>query len=92
MAKKVEAAQDLLVGKWFHSFEDGQLVSQGRILGRIKAGVYLAQLYCWRQGTPVHKVVVSAEKMQGWRFYASPEEITQTYANHWRQWLDGIAQ
>ena len=70
-----------LVGKSFHSFKNGIVEWQGRILGEPSAGVFLIQLYSWIDGRETDQKLIPFSEMQDWAFYASDEAMIAAYEN-----------
>lgn len=59
-----------IVGKWFLAFNpEGELDLQGRVLDRMKEGIYLIETYGWSEGEVYDERIVSVTKMCNWRFY-----------------------
>ncbi len=59
-----------IVGKWFLAFnQDGSLDLQGRVLDKMKEGIYLIETYGWSDGEVYDERIVSVDKMCNWRFY-----------------------
>ena len=59
-----------IVGKWFLAFnQEGKLDLQGRILERMKEGIYLIETYGWSEGEVYDERIISVDKMCNWRFY-----------------------
>ena len=59
-----------IVGKWFLAFNpEGKLDLQGRVLERMKEGIYLIETYGWSEGEVYDERIVSVDKMCNWRFY-----------------------
>jgi hypothetical protein len=69
--------QDVLVGKFFHSWKDGAIHWQGHILGSPAQGVYLVQLFEWLMGEPSSQHLVRLEDMCGWTFYSTCEHMNE---------------
>ena len=82
-------APDGLIGRWFHSYrpleegEDTQYLAmkggdvrewQGQIIDR-DGDLFIAQLYSWWDGFPSNEVIVKAEDMKRWRFFATNEAM-----------------
>jgi hypothetical protein len=65
---------DPLEGKYFHSFKDGRLHWQGRVLHSMREGYYLVQLYSWLDGRPTNQQLVAYDSMLDWHFYTSHAE------------------
>ncbi len=76
MAKSNERkAKDKLIGLFFHSYPNGRLRWQGRILRKLKPGLYRAELYSWVTGMENGAVLVDREQMadEDWEFYTAAE-------------------
>ena len=59
-----------IVGKWFLAFnQEGKLDLQGRVLERMKEGIYLIETYGWSEGEVYDERIISVDKMCNWRFY-----------------------
>lgn len=59
-----------IVGKWFLAFnQEGRLDLQGRVLERMKEGIYLIETYGWSDGEVYDERIISVDKMCNWRFY-----------------------
>jgi hypothetical protein len=68
-----------MIGKFFHSFENGEVDQQGVIVGRPTPGVFLVQFHEWLTGGPGKKILVPIADMAGWHFYDSAAEMQRTY-------------
>jgi hypothetical protein len=73
------ASTDLLTNRWFHSRKDGKINWQGRILGKVREGRYLVQLYSWLDGGPTNQKIVAVEEMDDWDFYDSDKDMNWAY-------------
>lgn len=75
-----------LVGKFFHSLKaDGQTIEwQGVVKAHVggPTDLYLLQLFEWVTGGETHQELVPSEKMAGWRFYDSAEEMNHYYEEY----------
>jgi hypothetical protein len=81
--KAKQKNSDPLVGKFFHSFTDDRKLSwQGTVLKHVRGGFYLVQLFEWFFGEPSAREVVSLERMAGWSFYDTAEEMREAYADY----------
>lgn len=59
-----------IVGKWFLAFNlEGKLDLQGRVLERMKDGIYLIETYGWSEGEVYDERIISVDRMCNWRFY-----------------------
>jgi hypothetical protein len=59
-----------IVGKWFLAFnQEGNLDLQGRVLERMKEGIYLIETYGWTEGEVYDERIISVDKMCNWRLY-----------------------
>ena len=58
-----------LEGKYFHSFTDGNVKWQGKVLKAIADNQYEIQLYNWIDGAPTSQRIVSILSMREWLFY-----------------------
>lgn len=77
--KPVSSANDPLKGCFFHSIENGKVVWQGTVLGRVSEEAYLVQLFDFLVGEPSVRRIVTLADMKPWLFYASADEMTHTY-------------
>jgi hypothetical protein len=79
-------AQSPLVGLFFHSLkDDGKTIElQGHVKGHVGGpkDLYLLQLFEWITGGETHQELVPSEKMAGWRFYDSNEEMDNNYKEY----------
>jgi len=81
--KKAEHAEDpvekvagnTLVGQFFHSYKDGNICWQGKVMRKLDDGKYLVQLYEWMMGAPSSRHIVKASDMDGWSFYATDSDM-----------------
>lgn len=73
------AEPSVLKGKFFHSFEDGRVAWQGCVLGSPAPGHYLVQLFSWLSGGPTNQQIIPFEKMTGWYFYDSAEDMNYSW-------------
>ena len=84
--------QDILVGKYFHSFpiKEGEkhrrITWQGRVIGKVSEGLYLVQLCEWLFGQPSNQRLVDIAMMmrEEWQFYTNDE--------HWREEGDRLSE
>ncbi len=74
MSKKQTPKQDGLVGKFFHTFVDGQISWQGLITGEPASGYFLVQLFEWLCGGPSDKRLIHVSQMVGWTFYDEADD------------------
>lgn len=58
-----------LVGKWFHSLEDGKIKWQGRIIDEPKENMYQVELFSWLFGESTGYKLIDIDDMKGWLFY-----------------------
>ena len=65
--------RDPLVGKFFHRFQGDVIDWQGKVLARMKAGLYLVQLFSWLGGEETDQVFVTLAQMRNWKFYRDAE-------------------
>ena len=69
------------VGSYFHTLrDDGTIEKQGIVLERVEEGYYLVEWFSWLDGGPNGRSLVSLAMMQHWRFYATGDEMRDTYA------------
>lgn len=85
--KKPQAAEpSRLVGRYFHSLKsDGKTIEwQGQVKGHVGGpkDLYLLQLYDWVVGAEGSQELVPSEKMAGWRFYDSAQEMNHYYEGY----------
>jgi hypothetical protein len=73
--KQASSNNQTMEGVWFHSFENGKIQWQGKIIKDIKNGSFLVQLYEWMIGDPSVQKIVAFEQMKDWNFYPSAEEM-----------------
>ena len=74
---KDKAKQDVLVGRWFHSFikEKDDVEWQGQIVGMPENGMYLVQLYEWGFGETSTQHIIPFKDMKKWVFYDTNEDM-----------------
>jgi hypothetical protein len=59
-----------IVGKWFLAFnQDGRLDLQGRVLEKMKNGIYLIETYSWNDGQVLDERIIPVDQMSNWRLY-----------------------
>jgi hypothetical protein len=82
-----------LIGKFFHSYKDGETQWQGQVLSRPSAGLYLVQLFEWLMGEPSDQKLISLAEMKEWTFYDTVEEWTGAYEQKYpnRKWADAYS-
>lgn len=84
--KAKTATKSPLVGLFFHSLkEDGKTIEwQGVVKGHVGGpkDLYLLQLYEWITGGEGIQELVPSERMAGWRFYDSHEEMNNNYKDY----------
>jgi hypothetical protein len=68
-----------LVGMFFHSFKDGKINWQGRVLCSPEPGFYLVQTYSWFDGSPYTAKLVAFASMHGWDFFHTSEAMQDHY-------------
>jgi len=85
-SKKSVQKTGSLVGLFFHSIkENGKTIEwQGRVKAHVGGpkDLYLLQLHEWLTGSETHQELVPSEKMAGWRFYDSAEEMANNYKEY----------
>lgn len=68
------------VGTFFHSLDEQKHIEwQGRVVGSPEPGLYLVQLFEWGMGDPSVQQIVGIHDMRDWLFYATAEEMKQSY-------------
>lgn len=72
-------AQVGLVGRWFHSLENGKISWQGVVLGSPEPGIYLVQTFEWFTGDPGVCHLIRIEDMTSWLFYLDNEGMKYSY-------------
>lgn len=79
-----------LVGKWCHSYKDGEITYQGKILGLAKDDIYLIQLFSYADGGPTIQKLFKLEDMMDWTFYNTAEDMGTEWEKHFDklQWLE----
>ena len=77
-----------LVGKFFHTFEDGQLSRQGEVLSRESEELFLVRFFSWIGGTESTQSLVTLSDMKEWTFYADDELMR--YYGELRQRKEGL--
>jgi len=71
---------DSLVGKYFYTFEpeaEGKprrVKCQGKVCGRPREDLYLAQFFEWFAGSPSNMQMISLDDMKDWKFFADQED------------------
>lgn len=73
--ESMESSKSALVGKLFHSFEDGKLCLQGRVVSQESEGLFLVEIYDWNDGCLYDSRLVQVSDMAGWRFYNTAEDM-----------------
>lgn len=70
-----------LVGKYFHTIEDGWVERQGRVIASVTNTSYFVQWYSWIDGEESNKTIVHlSEMVEGrWAFYDSSSEMDKAY-------------
>lgn len=58
-----------LVGKYFHSVEEGKINWQGKILAELPGSMYQIQLFSWLDGGATSQRLVTLADMRNWLFY-----------------------
>jgi hypothetical protein len=76
---KDQPTPPVLVGRWFHTFDDRVLKEQGQVIAQVEPGVYLVEIYEWMAGTPVFERLVTVTEMLGWWFYDSNAWMLNSY-------------
>jgi hypothetical protein len=66
---------------FFHTFEDGQISQQGRIIEEDLPGFYLVQFFEWIMGEPSSEQLVHVSDMKDWRWYETAEDMRTAYTN-----------
>lgn len=74
-----EAKDAGLVGKCFHSIEDGKVTWQGTVLSSPEPGYYLVMLFEWLTGSPDVCRLVRFEDIHDWLFYLNDEMMNFSY-------------
>lgn len=73
-------AQDGLIGKWFHTYEEnGMMKWQGQVLSAHTGDKFLVQLYSWFDGYPTDQKLIDIDKMESWTFYDDNELMIDAY-------------
>jgi hypothetical protein len=67
--------KDPLIGRFFHSVEDGRIKWQGLVIGSPVTGWYLVQLFEWLMGEPNVQTLVGVEEMRSWLFYETNQQM-----------------
>ena len=84
----VPAAQQPLVGKYFHSIEnkDGHNIVQwqGQVMQQINPEVYLVELFEWLTGSSSFSKLVPLAEMLHWQFYDDAEQMKDWYEHSYR--------
>jgi hypothetical protein len=84
--KKQQSKDNPLVGLCFHSIkEDGKTIEwQGYVKSHVGGpkDLYLLQLCEWLTGAESSQELIPSEKMAGWRFYNSAEEMNDHYERY----------
>jgi hypothetical protein len=83
---------NVMIGKWFHSFNNGIVRWQGRILAAPSDGLYLVQLYSWVMGEETDQVLVPLADMKDWSFYSSSEDMGFAYEYRYRHKVEEYAR
>lgn len=72
----------IIVGKWFHSFDNGYTKWQGQVIASVHNDeYYLVQLYDFIMGEPSIQKLVSLQDMLLWQFYDTNEQMKDEYCN-----------
>jgi len=78
-----------IVGKWFHSFDNGKLIYQGQVLDYdVYSQLCLVQLYDWMVGAPHGQKLFSINDMKEWVFYNTDEEMRDFYEIYYRHRIE----
>jgi hypothetical protein len=80
--KKQTPNNDSLIGKYFHSFSDGNLSWQGVVTAEPAPGYFLVQLFDWFVGSPNDKKIIPIAQMIGWTFYDDADDWRE--AGDWK--------
>jgi hypothetical protein len=71
-----------LVGLWFNSWHDGEIHWQGQVVGELKNGSYVVQLFGWGTGEQTAKKVVPFEHIKKWDFYTTERDMRYAHVKH----------
>lgn len=82
-AGKEKPPADPLVGKFFHTWQDGKISMQGVVdkVVPVEPRRYMVTTFSWLTGADSQSKVVTLDEMSGWTFYASSKEM-QDYYQH----------
>jgi hypothetical protein len=68
--------------KFFHSFSDGEIIWQGKILSSLENNYFLIQLFEWISGEESIKKIVHIETMREWNIYDTDKEMRDCYRSY----------
>ncbi|MCF6154477.1 MAG: hypothetical protein E3K36_04325 [Candidatus Brocadia sp.] len=71
----MENSKSLLVGKYFHIFEDDKLCRQGQIISQESDDRYLIEFFDWSDGSTDEMRLVGIGDMSEWSFYSDSETM-----------------
>ena len=71
-----------LVGKFFHTFEDGKIQYQGQILSSEPDNYFLVQYFSWIDGGTTNQELIPFSEMPGWKFYQTEEDMFEGERRH----------
>lgn len=71
-----------LVGRFFHTWEDGKISHQGEVLSEEAPGLFLVGYFEWAFGTESNQELKTIEDMKTWTFYKDAE----TMIFYWEAW------
>jgi hypothetical protein len=77
--------KDALIGKFYHTFQDGVLEQQGEILSCVAPGLYLVQTFEWLFGSPFDQRIEPVSNMVGWTLYSDHEDMQRAWERYNRQ-------
>jgi hypothetical protein len=69
-AAEKEMSRPPLVGKYFHSIEDGKVKWQGKVVAELPGDRYLVQLFSWLSGDSTNREIINLGDMANWRFFS----------------------
>ncbi len=76
-----------LIGKYFHSFKDGELNWQGQIKSTESDNYFSVITYSWIDGREYSVELVKFEEMIDWEFYPTLDEMKERYKQMKDVWL-----
>lgn len=70
-----------IIGKFIHTYKDGEIQFQGTILGISEDGEFEVQLFSFIDGSPTDVKFFPSSAIENWEFYDSEKEWVEAYQN-----------